>query len=161
MRFPSSIGWPLCALCGVGWNVGTTVHGGGATTGPILKTAVRYQVADVNRSVDFYTKQLGFTISMQNGPFASVSGGGMTLILSGPGTSGARPMPDGRKQAPGGWNRIVLYVDDLSQEMARLKKAGVRFRNQVEAGPGGSQILIDDPDGNPIELHESPKSTSK
>jgi catechol 2,3-dioxygenase-like lactoylglutathione lyase family enzyme len=78
------------------------------------------------------------------------------LILSGPGTSGARDMPDGRKQHPGGWNRIVLWVDDLKAEIARLKQAGVRFRNEIEVGPEGSQILIDDPDGNPIELHQEP-----
>src|SRR5689334_1360192 len=118
---------------------------------------VRYQVANVDRSIEFYTKQLGFKVDMRNGPFAQISSGGLALILSGPGTSGARPMPDGRKQEPGGWNRIVLYVEDLRADIERLAKAGVQFRNQIEAGPGGSQILLDDPDGNPIELHESPK----
>ena len=115
---------------------------------------VRYLVTDVDRSIEFYTQQLGFAVDMRNGPFAQVSSGGLALILSGPGTSGARPMPDGRKQEPGGWNRIVLYVDDLRSMIAKLEEAGVRARNQIEVGPGGSQIMIDDPDGNPIELHE-------
>ena len=84
-----------------------------------------------------------------------MSRGSLRLILSGPGTSGARPMPDGRLQAPGGWNRILLYVDDLRAEIERLKRHDVHFRNEIEVGPGGSQILIDDPDGNPIELHEA------
>jgi catechol 2,3-dioxygenase-like lactoylglutathione lyase family enzyme len=116
---------------------------------------VRYQVADVDRSIEFYTQQLGFKLEMHVGKaFASVSRGRLRLILSGPGSSGARPMPDGRKQEPGGWNRILLYVDDLTAWIDRLKKAAVPFRNDVEAGPGGSQIQIEDPDGNPIELHQ-------
>jgi glyoxylase I family protein len=116
---------------------------------------VRYQTADVDRSVDFYTKQLGFKLEQQAGKaFASVSLGKLRLILSGPGSSGARPMPDGRKQEPGGWNRILIYVDDLTAWIDRLKKAGVPFRNGVEAGPGGSQVQIEDPDGNAIELHQ-------
>jgi len=119
---------------------------------------VRYQVKDVDKSVAFYTKHLGFAIQSQTGPFASVTRGKLMLILSGPGTSGARPMPNGQRQAPGGWNRIVLYVDDLESHIQKLKKSGVHFRNNVETGPGGSQILIDDPDGNPIELHEAPKA---
>ncbi len=117
---------------------------------------VRYQVAAVEPSIAFYTQQLEFTLDQRTGPFARVSRGNLGLILSGPGTSGARPMPDGRRQGPGGWNRIVLYVDDLRAEIDRLRQAGVRFRNEIEVGPGGSQILIDDPDGNPIELHEAP-----
>lgn len=117
---------------------------------------VRYQVTAVERSVAFYTKRLGFELDKRTGPFAQVSRGGLVLILSGPGTSGARDMPDGRKQQPGGWNRIVLWVDDLKAEIARLRQADVCFRNEVEVGPGGSQILIDDPDGNPIELHQDP-----
>jgi glyoxylase I family protein len=121
------------------------------------KDGVRYQVRDVEPSLAFYTKQLDFKLDMRNGPFVQVSRGDLKLILSGPGTSGARDMPDGRKQEPGGWNRILLYADDLKAEIARLKSAGVRFRNEIEAGPGGSQILIEDPDGNPIELHEAPK----
>ena len=117
---------------------------------------VRYQVADVERSIDFYTTQLGFKLEMHVGKaFAAVSRGRLRLILGGPGSSGSRPMPDGRKQEPGGWNRILIYVDDLTAWIDRLKQAGVRFRNDVEAGPGGSQIQIEDPDGNPIELHQS------
>jgi glyoxylase I family protein len=122
---------------------------------------VRYQVKDVERSIAFYTGELDFKLDQQTGPFAQVSRGTLQLILSGPGTSGARPMPDGRLQEPGGWNRIVLFVDDLSSEIERLKARGVRFRNQVEVGPGGSQILIEDPDGNPIELHEPPRQTAR
>ena len=118
---------------------------------------VRYQVTAVEPSIAFYTELLGFEIDQRTGPFAAVSRGNLRLILSGPGTSGARPMPDGRRQEPGGWNRIVLFVDDLEAEIARLKQRGVRFRNQVEVGPGGSQILIEDPDGNPIELHQPPR----
>jgi catechol 2,3-dioxygenase-like lactoylglutathione lyase family enzyme len=121
---------------------------------------VRYQVADIERSIAFYTQKLGFTPREQVGKaFASVSLGKLRLILSGPGSSGARPMPDGRKQVPGGWNRIVIYVQDLDAHVERLKKAAIPLRNAVEAGPGGKQVQIEDPDGNPIELHEAPKST--
>jgi glyoxylase I family protein len=115
---------------------------------------VRYQVTDVNRSVAFYTR-LGFAVEHQQGPaFAKVSCNGVPLLLSGPGSSGARPMPDGRRQEPGGWNRLVLRVGDLSAQVTALTEAGVRFRNAVEVGPGGKQIQIEDPDGNPIELFE-------
>lgn len=121
---------------------------------------VRYQVTDVDRSIAFYTKELGFMVKEHFGKaFASVSLGSLRLILGGPGSSGARAMPDGRKQSPGGWNRILIYVDDLDAHIDRLKKHEVRFRNGVEAGPGGRQIQIEDPDGNPIELHEAPKGT--
>ena len=116
---------------------------------------VRYQVANVDRSIEFYTQQLGFKVDMRNGPFAQISSGGLALILSGPGTSGARPMPDGRKQEPGGWNRIVLYVDDLDAIVERLRAAGTPFRNDVEQGAGGAQIQLEDPDGNSVELHEA------
>jgi glyoxylase I family protein len=119
---------------------------------------VRYQVRALEPSIDFYTKQLGFKLDMRNGPFAQVSRDSIALILSSPGTSGARDMPDGRKQEPGGWNRILVWVDDLHAEIARLKEAGARFRNDVESGPGGSQILVEDPDGNPIELHQPAKA---
>ncbi len=116
---------------------------------------VRYQVSDVARATAFYTQQLGFKLDQQTGPvFAKVSHGNLALLLSGPGSSGSRPMPDGRKQDPGGWNRIVIYIDDLQSHVARLKQAGVRFRNEVEVGPGGKQVQIEDPDGNAIELHE-------
>src|SRR5262245_42040424 len=116
---------------------------------------VRYQVKDVSRAVTFYTEQLGFKLDLQNLPaFAQVSAGGFKLILSGPGASGSRPMPDGRKQEPGGWNRVVLQVKDLPSHIETLKKAGLQFRNEMEVGPGGKQIQLEDPDGNPIELFE-------
>jgi glyoxylase I family protein len=118
---------------------------------------VRYQVRNLDSSIDFYTKQLGFKLDKRNGPFAQVSRGNLALILSSPGTSGARDMPDGRKQEPGGWNRILVWVDDLQASIATLKQAGAPFRNEVESGPGGSQILVEDPDGNPIELHQPAK----
>jgi glyoxylase I family protein len=119
-----------------------------------LRAGMRYQVRDPDRSIAFYTGPLGFQLDRRSGPFAQVSRGGVTLILSGPGTSGARPMPDRRQQEPGGWNRIIVWVDDMQSWIAKLQAAGVHFRNEVESGPGGSQILIDDPDGNPIELHQ-------
>jgi catechol 2,3-dioxygenase-like lactoylglutathione lyase family enzyme len=128
---------------------------------PDAPATVRYQVASVDRAITFYTEQLGFGLEQKTGPFAAVRRGSLRLILSGPGTSGARPMPDGRRQEPGGWNRFLLYVDDLASERARLEQQGVTFRNQVEVGPGGSQILIEDPDGNPIELHEAPKDRAQ
>jgi glyoxylase I family protein len=116
---------------------------------------VRYQTTDVQRAADFYTTHLGFKLEHQQLPaFASVSLGDFTLLLSGPGASGSRPMPDGRPQQAGGWNRIVLRVKDVAGEIERLKSAGVTFRNQMESGPGGRQVQIEDPDGNPIELFE-------
>lgn len=116
---------------------------------------VRYQVKDVGRSIDFYTRQLGFKLEAKHLPaFAEVSAGGLKLILSGPGASGSRPMPDGRPQEPGGWNRVILQVDDLPARIDALQKAGLHFRNQMEAGPGGKQIQLEDPDGNPLELFE-------
>jgi glyoxylase I family protein len=119
---------------------------------------VRYQVKDVSRSIDFYTKQLGLKLDMKNLPaFGQVSGGNFKLILSGPGASGSRPMPDGRQQEPGGWNRMILQVKDLSARIEALKKAGLHFRNEMEVGPGGKQIQLEDPDGNPIELFEPAK----
>ena len=118
---------------------------------------VRYQVADMDRAVAFYTERLGFKAAERFGAaFGSVVRGNLRLILSGPGASGSRPMPDGRRQEPGGWNRILIYVDDLQSEIGSLRAAGVPFLNDVESGPGGSQILIEDPDGNPIELHQPP-----
>jgi glyoxylase I family protein len=133
---------------------------------PIFRTgAVRYQVKDVQRSVAFYTRHLGFKVERPPGapvgvelpagaPFGSVSNGSLTLWLSGPGSSGSRPMPDGRAQAPGGWNRFVLEVDDLQSRVAELKQAGLHFRNEIVTGPGGKQIQLEDPDGNPVELFE-------
>src|SRR5689334_5623674 len=116
---------------------------------------VRYQVKDVARSVAFYTTHLGFTLQHQQLPaFASVSLGDANILLSGPGASGSRPLPDGRQQEPGGSNRVVLKVKDLPACIAELKTADVRFRNEMETGPGGRQIQVEDPDGNPIELFE-------
>jgi glyoxylase I family protein len=115
---------------------------------------IRYQVKDVARSVAFYTTQLGFTLEHQQLPaFASVSFGGTQMLLSGPQASGSRPMPNGQPQEPGGWNRVVLRVHDLPAFIATLK-GGLHFRNAMETGPGGKQIQIEDPDGNPIELFE-------
>jgi glyoxylase I family protein len=116
---------------------------------------VRYQVKHVDRAVSFYTQQLGFTVDRTHLPaFGQVSLGDFKLILSGPGASGSRPMPDGDEQQPGGWNRVILEVDDLPKRIDALKKAGLRFRNEMEVGPGGKQIQLEDPDGNPIELFE-------
>lgn len=116
---------------------------------------VRYQVKDVSRSIDFYTQQLGFKLDQKRVPaFAQVSVGNLKLILSGPGASGSRPMPDGHAQEPGGWNRVVLQVTDLPARIEELKRAGLRFRNEMEVGPGGKQIQLLDPDGNPLELFE-------
>lgn len=117
--------------------------------------SVRYFVKDVSASVAFYETQLGFKLEQKSGAaFARVSRGDMTLWLSGPLSSAARPMPDGRQPEPGGWNRFVIEVADLPSRVAEMRKAGVRFRNEIVTGPGGKQILADDPDGNPIELFE-------
>jgi glyoxylase I family protein len=116
---------------------------------------VRYQVTDVARSVAFYTQHLGFKLEHQQLPaFATVSLGNAHVLLSGPGASGSRPMPNGQHQEPGGWNRVVLNVSDLARFIPELQKAGLRFRNEMETGPAGRQIQIEDPDGNPIELFE-------
>ena len=116
---------------------------------------VRYQVRDVQRSILFYTLTLGFKLDLQNLPaFGQVSIADLKLILSGPGASGSRAMPDGLEQEPGGWNRVILRVKDLPAVIAELEKKGVRFRNKMEVGPGGKQIQVEDPDGNPIELFE-------
>ncbi len=120
---------------------------------------VRYQVKDVSRAVAFYTKHLGFRLEHQQLPaFAMVSLGELKLLLSGPQASGSRPMPDGRHQEPGGWNRVVLQVSDLIAQIGRLEAAGLGFRNTMEVGPGGKQIQLEDPDGNPIELFEPARS---
>jgi glyoxylase I family protein len=126
-------------------------------TDPITASfhGVRYQVSDVLRSIAFYTDHFGFTLEHQQPPaFANVSLGPLKVLLSGPGASGSRPMPDGRRQEPGGWNRVVLRVTDLPSLIEALQKAGIRFRNRMEVGPGGRQVQIEDPDGNPIELFE-------
>ena len=116
---------------------------------------VRYQVGDVLRSVAFYGEHFGFELEHQQPPaFASVSLGGVQLLLSGPGASGSRPMADGQRQEPGGWNRVVLRVDDLPALIEALASSGARFRNEMEVGPGGKQVQVEDPDGNPIELFE-------
>jgi glyoxylase I family protein len=116
---------------------------------------VRYQVKDVARAVAFYTRQLGFKLDQSGSPaFAQVSIGNLKVALSGPGASGSRPMPDGRSQEPGGWNRIMLEVTNLPERIDALKSAGLDFRNKMEVGPGGRQIQLEDPDGNPIELFE-------
>jgi glyoxylase I family protein len=116
---------------------------------------VRYQVGDVGRSVAFYTQQLGLKLDQKNlSAFTQVSIGNLKLILSGSGASGSHPMPDGRGQEPGGWNRVVLQVVDLPAQIEALKKAGLHFRHQMEVGSGGKQIALEDPDGNPIELFE-------
>ena len=118
-------------------------------------TAMRYLVRDVNQSVAFYAQHLGFAVKQQFGPnMAIMSRDGLTLWLAGPGASAARPMPDGRKPEPGGWNRFVLEVDDLGALVTRLKQQGVGFRNDIVAGPGGQQILCEDPSGNVIELFQ-------
>jgi glyoxylase I family protein len=116
---------------------------------------IRYQTRDVNRAVAFYTQYLGFELKHQQGSaFASVSIGGVDLLLSGPESSGARPLPDGQQQVPGGWNRFVLAVSDLAALVASLKDRGISFRNEIVVGPGGKQIQLLDPDGNPVELFE-------
>jgi catechol 2,3-dioxygenase-like lactoylglutathione lyase family enzyme len=116
---------------------------------------VRYMVDDVGAAVTFYTAHLGFTVLTTYGPaFADVKRGNLRLLLSGPASSAGRPMPNGSQPGPGGWNRIHLLVDDIDAEVARLRGAGVSFRNDVVTGPGGKQILLDDPSGNPIELFQ-------
>jgi glyoxylase I family protein len=120
---------------------------------------VRYQVKDIARSVAFYTDKLGFKLDFQHPPaFAQVSIGNLKLILSGPGASGSRPMPDGHQQEPGGWNRVILEVPDLAETIDALKATGLPFRNEMETGPGGKQIQLEDPDGNPLELFEPARS---
>jgi catechol 2,3-dioxygenase-like lactoylglutathione lyase family enzyme len=116
---------------------------------------VRYMVDDVEAAVAFYTTYLGFKLISKTLPaFADVALGDLRLLLSGATSSAGRPMPDGRRPTPGGWNRIHLVVEDLSAEVSRLRGAGVHFRNDIVTGPGGSQILLDDPSGNPIELFQ-------
>ena len=119
---------------------------------------IRYQVKDVQRAIEFYTDVLSFHEDFKNLPaFGQVSIGGLKLVLSGPGASGSRPMPDGRRQESGGWNRLILEVKDLPARVRELKDKAVPMRNELEVGPGGKQIQIEDPDGNPIELFEPAK----
>ena len=116
---------------------------------------VRYIVEDVDQAVTFYVERLGFALDRQFGPaMAIVRHGGMTLWLAGPTASASRPMPDGRIPEPGGWNRFVIEVEDLASLVAQLRAAGVTFRNEIVTGPGGRQIVAEDPSGNPIELFE-------
>ena len=116
---------------------------------------VRYMVDDVEDAVTFYTNQFGFTLRSSAAPaFADVVRGNLRLLLSGPASSAGRPMPDGRTPRPGGWNRIHFIVDDIEAEVARLRAAGLTFRNDIVTGPGGQQILLEDPSGNPIELFQ-------
>jgi len=124
----------------------------------IMKTDqvnVRYMVDDVDRSIDFYTKHLGFKLGTNASPaFADVTKGNLRLLLSGKKSSAGRPMPDGVEPIPGGWNRIELVVDDINKEVEKLKQKGLQFRNEIVTGPGGSQILLVDPSGNFIELFQ-------
>ncbi|HKZ08992.1 MAG TPA: VOC family protein [Methylomirabilota bacterium] len=116
---------------------------------------VRYMVHDVEAALAFYTSHLGFKVLSKTLPaFADVARGDLRLLLSGPTSSAGRPMPDGRRPEPGGWNRIHLIVEDLAAEVQRLRAAGLHFRNDIVTGPGGSQILLDDPSGNPVELFQ-------
>ena len=117
--------------------------------------SIRYMVDDVEESIDFYTRHLGFAVRHSALPaFADVVRGRLRLLLAGPQSSAGRPMPDGRKPGPGGWNRIHLVVDDIADEVERLRSAGLSFRNDIISGPGGQQIPLDDPSGNPIELFQ-------
>ena len=122
--------------------------------------SVRYMVDDVQADIDFYTRHLGFTLRFNAAPaFADVTRGSLRLLLAGPRSSAGRPMPDGRKPGPGGWNRIHFIVPDIAAEVAKLRAAGVRFRNDILTGPGGKQILIEDPAGNVVELFEPAASS--
>jgi catechol 2,3-dioxygenase-like lactoylglutathione lyase family enzyme len=117
--------------------------------------SVRYMVDDVDQAIDFYTRNFDFEVGRNASPaFAEVIRGRLRLLLAGPKSSAGRPMPDGRKPEPGGWNRIHFVVDDIAAEVERLRSAGLQFRNEIVSGPGGQQILLDDPSGNPIELFE-------
>ena len=116
---------------------------------------IRYLVNEVDPSIEFYTRHLGFRLVERMGPaFAIVARGDLTLWLSGPQSSAARPMPDGRRPEAGGWNRLVVQVDAIEEAVASLQRAGVAFRNTIVTGPGGKQILAEDPSGNPIELFQ-------
>ena len=117
--------------------------------------SVRYMVDDVEEAIAFYTTHFGFALRFSAAPaFADVVRGNLRLLLSGPKSSAGRPMPDGRTPEPGGWNRVHFVVEDIGAEVARLRSAGVSFRNEIVSGPGGQQILLEDPSGNPIELFQ-------
>jgi catechol 2,3-dioxygenase-like lactoylglutathione lyase family enzyme len=121
-----------------------------------VSATIRYLVRDVDQAVEFYTRHLGFTLEQRMGPpFAIVTRGDLRLWLAGPQSSAGRPMPDGRVPEPGGWNRLVIEVEDIAAMVTTLKAAGLRFRNEVITGPGGSQVLVEDPSGNPIELFQA------
>ena len=129
-------------------------------TTPDEMVNVRYMVDDVQAAIDFYTKYLGFELRTSAAPaFADVTRGNLRLLLSGPASSAGRPMPDGATPGPGGWNRIHLIVADITSEVARLRDTGLRFRNDIVTGPGGSQILLEDPSGNVIELFQPAAGT--
>jgi catechol 2,3-dioxygenase-like lactoylglutathione lyase family enzyme len=116
---------------------------------------IRYMIDDVPKAIDFYTQHLGFAVERDASPaFASVKRDGVRLLLSGKASSGRRVLPDGREPVPGGWNRMHIQVQDLAAEVKRLRDAGVQFRNDIITGPGGSQIVLDDPSGNPVELFQ-------
>ena len=124
-------------------------------TEPDEMVNVRYMVDDVDTAIEFYTKHLGFELRTSAAPaFADVTRGNLRLLLSGPASSAGRPMPDGTKPGPGGWNRIHLIVADITAEVARLRDAGLTFRNDIVTGPGGSQMLLEDPAGNVVELFQ-------
>jgi glyoxylase I family protein len=134
-----------------------TTSGASAALSAPSEVRIRYIENDVAAAVAFYTRDLGFHLDQQNGAnFAMLSRGGLQLVLSpvsGPG-SASQPMPDGRRPAPGGWNRMILRTSDLTADVTRLRKAGAHLRNQIAKGPGGSQVLVDDPSGNPVELFQ-------
>lgn len=130
---------------------------------PAERGRVRYLVDDVRAAVEFYTTHLGFSVGLDAAPaFAAVVRGPVELLLSGPKSSAGRPMPDGATPEPGGWNRIQLVVEDISAEVERLRAAGVSFRNEVISGPGGQQVLLQDPAGNFVELFQpAPRAGSR
>ena len=120
--------------------------------------SIRYMIDDVPAAIKFYTTHLGFSLDLDASPaFASVTRDGVRLLLSGKTSSGRRAMPDGREPVPGGWNRIHIQVENLEAEVQRLREAGLKFRNEIVKGPGGSQVLVEDPSGNPVELFQPGK----
>jgi predicted enzyme related to lactoylglutathione lyase len=122
--------------------------------------SIRYMIDDVSVAIKFYTTHLGFEVEQDSSPaFASVTRDGVRLLLSGKTSSGRRAMPDGREPVSGGWNRIQIQVDDLAAEVKRLRDAGLKFRNDIITGPGGSQIILDDSSGNPVELFQPKKKS--